>query len=170
MKKYGVKGGWIAGRLLVGALVLLMPPYAISSSQPLLSVNSGVIPLKSLTATSANRTLMTASATFIAGAYVVVKYEILKSAGVYDIVESDGSVEMNQTFRHKTVVSIEGTIPGETAVMTCNIITGLEKHDCSGSDRTVAHAFMGGSHVDNRIEVSDNSPQGHRIDIDVSYI
>ncbi len=156
-------------RLFVGAVVLAMPPYAVSSSQPI-SPAAQQKPLVGLSISG--KTVVAASATFIEGVYVTVKYALLKTAGVYDLVDTDNSVETSQTFTQTRVVSIHGNLLGEMAVLTCNVTGAAQKsHDCSGAEQSVAHAFMGQSQFNDEIAISDNTLQdGNHIAIDVSYI
>jgi hypothetical protein len=169
MKNFFARSGLVAGGLLIGAGVLVMPPYAVSSSQPSTVIATTEQPIP-------GNAQMDATADFIAGAYVSVKYEDMKASGVYEIVETNDAVTTNQSFDHRTIVTIRGSLTREMGVMTCNVETGAlntrDVQDCNGGKQTISHAFLGATSFDNEVQVSNNDlpTSSNHISIDVSYI
>ena len=157
--------------------MLIMPPYSVSSSQqPIFKI----IPVGRTSNTGAID--VHGKATFIQAAYLIVSFEVLKTSGIYDLVETDNTVDTNYTQTEKSAVSIKG-ITDEMSVMTCNIESGSYKAhqtektlDCSGSRQITAHAFMGEKRFENEIDVNPEllarlqTTSDNHIAIDVTYI
>jgi len=107
-----------------------------------------------------------ANASFVEAAYLLVKYGPLKAA-------DSSSADANYT----ASVSIQG-LPGETAMVTCNIASGAQKNkDCNGASHTVSHVVMGERKFDNGISLSrdfvaasQSSTSGGSISINLTYI
>ena len=171
MKNFVAKSGVIISRLLIGAVLVFMPPYTVSSSQQVLPE-----------ASSAGGVTLNAEVTFIQAAYVAITFQILKTTGIYDLIETDEAVATNYTLVQKSSLSIKG-LADETSVMTCNIESGSYKAqksektlDCSGSRQITAHAFMGEKRFEDEVDVSSEllarlqSTDESHIAIDVTYI
>lgn len=107
------------------------------------------------------KTAVEAHAIFIQAAYVMVRFT--------------GSNSLN------AAMDVKG-VPGEQAVMTCNVETVVDKssgpvktQDCSGSAQTVSHELVGEQHFDKEIELNQDvlsDAQGSsdkNLSIDVTY-
>jgi hypothetical protein len=147
---------------LAGGMASLFPPISISQADEHEMY---------LTNPPTLTTTINAKAEFSVGAYVEVKYETSKAAATTPFSGAGQTLVSNAVMR-------VSSLPGETAVMTCNVQNGsaATRRDCTGSSRTVSYPVNGERRFGNDVDLGSGLMGGldarehNNIEINISYL